>query len=119
MTKRAALYVYDTAKVSIAPQGTIELHQMADDYSARAVAKVGRETTLDLKPGVYGFWYEDEHGLKADRNVTVVLDTALERKQPWPAPPPPPPQGFTARRDWDEHRSIFLVSLGSDILMSQ
>lgn len=114
-TMRVALYVYDKAEVEFAPSQSVELNEMTSDYTARPVTKIGEPTTLTLGPGVYGYWYEDDHGITAGRDVTLVTDLAVASKQPWPKPPPPPPHGFTARRDWDEHRSIFLVPLGIDL----
>lgn len=116
-TMRVALYVYEKTEIGIDPKQTIELEEMADDYTARPITKIGEPTTLTLPSGVYGFWYEEEHGIKADRSVTVVTDTVIEHKQPWPKPPPPPPDRFLPRRDWDMHRAIFMIPLGSDILM--
>ena len=88
-TLRAALYVYRDTKVWIAPTRPIELFEMDDFYNAKSLTKVSDPTTLELSEGVYGFFYEDKHGLEADPDVGVVSD--VQRKRPWPSPPPPPP----------------------------
>src|SRR3954469_16308047 len=102
---RVALYVYDTAEVTIAPNGKIDLYQMGSDYSGKLTQTIGEPTLVKLPAGVYGFVFIDKHGITSGPEVTLVVD--LQRKKPWPAPPPPPPPPYLARRDWVEHTQIF------------
>jgi hypothetical protein len=112
---RIALYVYKDSKVDFEPVGPIELYGMADDYSAKYIATIDAPKTLELQPGVYGFFYADKHGVTAPGGtVTVVED--VERKKPWPLPPPPPPPPFAIRRDWPDHQAKFMVPLGAELV---
>jgi hypothetical protein len=96
MDKRVALYVYEKSKVTIAPEGPIDLFRMGNDYSTELVQSISEPTTLDLTPGVYGYAFASEHGITAPpTGVDLVVD--LQKKKPWPMPPPPPPPPYVGR----------------------
>lgn len=110
---RVALYVYEKAEVTLAPDVPADFYQMGDDYSAKFLEVISEPVVAPLTPGVYGFVYQDKHGIEAGDGVTLVVD--VHKKKPWPAPPPPPPPPFLHRRDWSEHLELFMSPLGVEL----
>ncbi len=109
---RAALYVYKPTEVIMRPKGRIDIYRMRTDYTAELLTVVSEEQKVALDEGVYGFPYDEDHGLEAGPEVTVVTD--VQRKKPWPSPPPPPPP-YVMRRDWKEHVAVFMAPLGDEL----
>ena len=110
---RVALYVYEKSEVTITPDVPADFYQLGDDYSTKLREVISDTVVLPLEPGVYGFVYEEKHGIEAGDGVQLVID--VHRKKPWPAPPPPPPPPFVHRRDWSEHLELFMAPLGADL----
>ncbi|HVV84476.1 MAG TPA: hypothetical protein VHE35_15515 [Kofleriaceae bacterium] len=118
MSMRIAIYVYSKSTVTVAPDVTTDFMQMNNDYTAGFVATISSPVSYDLDPGVYGFIYKSSHGVSGPTSITIVTDVYdVERKTAWPTPPPPPPPPFMNRRDWDQHRHIFMTPLGSTFVL--
>jgi hypothetical protein len=87
-----ALYVYETARVRVEPRHELQLFRLGfvdGQFETQEHARFGSET-LELAPGVYG-WFDDDPVALEITGKVVVMTALRSGKDPWPPPPPPPP----------------------------
>lgn len=87
-----AIYVYGTnVRIKVKPETPCRLHRLrfVDGGFATEQGDELTEQTLELSPGVYGWFCADPVSVAIDGHA-IMVTMRKAGKDPWPPPPPPP-----------------------------